>query len=320
MQFIKSIFSSSTSSRKSTKKTGSPCAQKIDQSNAKKCARLGQEIHSSLLESQQLAQQPLNMLSEKFKDCSWGTRYDETKKTLIFDLDNTLILACKDVPENGKYAQIILEKDDQLVVRYIVKRPGLLKFLKKLSKKFNICIYTSAEETYAKKVIEATSISKYIYTFYDRAHCNKVGNCSFVKDIWALGFKDTQAVLIDDIAFQIENQPNNGINIKAFEGQECDRELYKLYPFLKKLQGIEDVRPVQKHLNDHVNGGFKVCRKYSDEYEPDVDEGCHQNEVKPSCCPESMLNRRSLESCFSTSTHSHSDSESLITIPFSDLY
>lgn len=37
----------------------------------------------------------------------------------------------------------------------------------------------------------------------------------------------------------MECQPDNGINIKPFEGEECDRELYKLYPFLQKLNEVK---------------------------------------------------------------------------------
>jgi len=147
----------------------------------------------------------------------------------------------------------------------------------------------------------------------------KIDDCVYAKNIWTLGFRKEQAVLIDDIPMQMECQPENGINIKAFEGEECDRELYKLYPFLQKLNEIEDIRPVPKRLNDHINGSFRVEKveicEYSDEYELDFDEGCSRKIVKPSCCPASMFNRNSLyplEVCLSssTSTHTHSDSES----------
>lgn len=50
----------------------------------------------------------------------------------------------------------------------------------------------------------------------------------------------------------MECQPENGINIKPFEGEECDRELYKLYPFLQKLNDVSKLESpiLKKKLDD----------------------------------------------------------------------
>mmetsp|Transcript_71874 Transcript_71874/g.83536 ORF Transcript_71874/g.83536 Transcript_71874/m.83536 type:complete len:318 (+) Transcript_71874:105-1058(+) len=316
MEFIKQLFSLD-STRRGTKVTASSLFKK-SKSKVSKCCN-----NVSKTSPEQQAERPeafgLNFCqtaSEKFNDSTWGLRYQQDKKTLIFDLDNTLIYASKEIPEAQKYTHITLEKNGEYLVRYVVKRPGLIKFLKKLSQFFNICIFTSAEETYAKKVIEATKISKYIYTVYDRAYCKKISEFSYLKNIWNLGFQKDQTILIDDIPFQMDCQPENGINIKPFEGEECDRELYKLYPFLQKMNGIMDVRPVNKYLDDHLKGDFKVKRAecdYTDGCDLDFEEGCTITGIKSSCCPSSMLNRNSLSlletSLSSTSTQSQADSE-----------
>lgn len=40
---------------------------------------------------------------------------------------------------------------------------------------------------------------------------------------------------------QRNNQPDNCIHIKPFEGEARDRELYALYPFLQKISGVKTV-------------------------------------------------------------------------------
>jgi len=234
-------------------------------------------------------------LQHKFEDCAWGLTYQKNKKTLIFDLDNTLIYASKHIPENYKYTSITFEKDGQYLVRYIVKRPGLLKFLKGLSKNFNICVFTSAEEQYARKIIETTKISKYIYTVYDRSHCDKINDFLYLKNIWTLGFEQKQAVLIDDFVTQKQNQPDNCIHIKSFEGEAFDRELYTLYPFLRELSETDDVRPVQQHYREHVDKlsqcqeqTQKIMQEYED-YGLELDEGCRKSFIRTFKCHPSIL-------------------------------
>lgn len=45
----------------------------------------------------------------------------------------------------------------------------------------------------------------------------------------------------------------NSIQIKAYEGGSCDRELKYLAKFLRHLTKVEDIRPISKHYDNFLN-------------------------------------------------------------------
>jgi Dullard-like phosphatase family protein len=239
----------------------------------------------------------ITKLADKFKDCSWGLTYQQNKKTLLLDLDNTLIYASKEIPDIMDYTSVTFEYGGEYLVRYVIKRPGVSKFLKKLSKQFNLCVYTSADETYARKIIEATNISKYIYTLYDRSHCEKINKNGFSKNIWSLGFEKTQAILIDDLTAQAKHQPENCILVKPFAGEVSDKELYALYPFLQKLITVEDVRFAAKNFAEYkddvscvLSQEVKAPSDFS-EYGTELEEGCCKADIRAFECRPTMMRR-----------------------------
>mmetsp|Transcript_30366 Transcript_30366/g.35057 ORF Transcript_30366/g.35057 Transcript_30366/m.35057 type:complete len:301 (-) Transcript_30366:173-1075(-) len=287
MDRIKQLFSSEKSSKSLLRRAFSK-SNKANSEKTKKCQVSDQQ-------AEELSDRHSSFIDTDRSDSSiFGSKYQQERKTLIFDLDNTLIFTCNDIPESGKFAPITLQRDGEYVIKYVIKRPGLLKFLKSLSKNFNICVFTSAEATYARKVIEAVKISKYIYAMYDRTHCKKVKSSLYQKNIWSLGFEQKQVILIDDFAFQAECQPENCIQIKPFEGDVNDRELYQLYPFLQRINQADDVRPVQKNLNNHLeNSNKSKIQKCSiveecNDYEVDLDEGCSKSFIRTFVCRPSM--------------------------------
>ena len=79
---------------------------------------------------------------------------DEKKKTLVIDIDETII-HCEEEPsqphelvlpiklENGEYANA-----------YIAIRPYAISFLKKMAKTFEIIAFTASHESYADVVLD----------------------------------------------------------------------------------------------------------------------------------------------------------------------
>lgn len=49
-------------------------------------------------------------------------------------------------------------------------------------------------------------------------------------------------MIIDNSIISFMNQLDNGIPIKSYCGEECDKELTALLPFLKELSKCDDVR------------------------------------------------------------------------------
>lgn len=149
---------------------------------------------------------------------------------------------------------------------FVIKRPGVEEFVKELSKKFTIFIYTSSLKEYAYAMIDLLNINEYVKEVYHRDHC-KLSGKGFVKDLSVIrkNFKDL--ILIDDSALQASNQPFNSFKIHAFRGEADDQELTKLLPVLEKLAGEEDVRPVELKMKTYVRelGGDDYLKLSSDE-------------------------------------------------------
>ncbi|KAJ1990189.1 Nuclear envelope morphology protein 1, partial [Dimargaris cristalligena] len=105
------------------------------------------------------------------------------KKTLVLDLDETLIhgtLLCS----SGSYHQLVeVVVDNVSCLYYIYKRPHVDYFLKKVSEWYNIVIYTASIVEYADPVIDALDPNgTMIQRRYFRESCIQRGN-NFIKDL-----------------------------------------------------------------------------------------------------------------------------------------
>ena len=68
----------------------------------------------------------------------------EGKKTLVLDLDETLIHANFEEFEKGSDIKISVRIDKNLYQIYALKRPGVEEFLERMSKLYEIVIYTAS--------------------------------------------------------------------------------------------------------------------------------------------------------------------------------
>jgi len=196
------------------------------------------------------------------EDRAFEKIYQREKQTLVLDLDETLVHTEPEVPKR-KFFPITVEKNGQIAILYVVPRPGLLKFMTKMSEIYNICIYTCGNETYANKVAIATGINKFIYAIYSRNYCKKLEGSLYQKDLWSLGFNPQETIFVDDFSMQTAKHCENSIQIKAFEGQSCDRELRYLTEFLRHLHRVPDIRPISKHYDDFLAQPV-ACKKKDD--------------------------------------------------------
>jgi len=118
-----------------------------------------------------------------------------------------------------------------------------------------------------------------------------------LKNIWSLGFEQTQAILIDDLAAQAKYQPENCILVKPFAGEASDRELYALYPFLQKLSTVEDVRIGLKNFAEYKNDvSCALARQVKapfdfSEYGTELEEGCCKANIRAFECHPTMMRR-----------------------------
>ena len=132
-------------------------------------------------------------------------------------------------------------------------RMGTEKFIKILSTYCEICIFTASTKYYADTVINGLGNHNLIdYRLY-RQHTN-INNGVNIKDLSKLGRDLSKIIIIDNIEDNYQLQPNNGINISDFEGDENDNELeYLLKDLLEivKVPGknvIDELHKVRKNM------------------------------------------------------------------------
>ena len=154
------------------------------------------------------------------------------KYTLVLDLDETLVHYISD--NDSSYIQI---------------RPGAEEFIKDLSEFYEIIIFTAALKNYADLVIEGIDPDGVISDRLYRQHTVSVGNAN-IKDLDKLGRDIKHVIIVDNFLENFSLQPQNGLNILDFEGNEYDEELDYLKKDLIKLVKLnpDDVRHYLKDI------------------------------------------------------------------------
>lgn len=168
------------------------------------------------------------------------------KKTLIFDLDETLIHS-SDFPPHPKVLSFKMGDPPF----YVFKRPGLDDFLRKYSKLFDIFIFTSGDKMYADPIINA------ICPYLDEQHrlfrnsCT-VENNEIHKDLDAFKRPPTDIILVEDNFNLKKVRPNNTIIVQRWEGIPFDTTLIKWLPqILDDCLKAKDVRDVIGKISDN---------------------------------------------------------------------
>jgi Dullard-like phosphatase family protein len=161
---------------------------------------------------------------------------DKREYTLVLDLDETLVHYYEDTEEENAYVKV---------------RLGTENFIKKLSQYCEIGIFTASTEDYANIVIDGLDCSDKIDFRLYRQHTSL--ECGFnVKDLSKLGRDLSKIIIIDNIEENYCLQPENGLNIIDFEGDESDHELNFL---------LEDLLQIVKEKNKDIRDLLPEVRK-----------------------------------------------------------
>ena len=162
--------------------------------------------------------------------------------TLVVDLDETLVHYVEE--ESRAYVQV---------------RPYADYFLTEMGKYFEIVIFTAAAEDYADIVLNELDKNNAIdYKLY-RKHTEQI-NGVFIKDLSKLGRDINKVVIIDNNKDNFSLQPENGLHICSFLGDQEDDELYLLTTDLMKIVkgNKKDLRPAVKEIDAIMKKRYKT--------------------------------------------------------------
>lgn len=199
--------------------------------------------------------------SEKFirsKQISLPEQITKKTKTLLLDLDETLIHSCmlRDNPDvilsyNGSG----MESPKQLPLKI---RPHLKEFLSALSPLYEIVIFTASASAYAKTIINyIDKEKKHINAILSREHCMETKNGFYIKDLRIIKERDLKdMIIVDNLVHSFGFQIENGVPILEFINDKKDEELRHLKEYLLEAHKHDDLRAFNKKvlkLHDFAN-------------------------------------------------------------------
>lgn len=174
--------------------------------------------------------------------------YTNTKRTIILDLDETLVHSTMQVPGVKYDFMVMVNMETEIMPIFVVKRPGVTEFLERLGENYKVAVFTAGLEDYASQVLDELDKNHVISQRLYRDSCTEV-NGRYVKDLSLVVGKDLgRALIVDDNPSSYSLQPENGVPIKAFVDDLKDQELLKLVDFLECCDEYEDMRDAVKDL------------------------------------------------------------------------
>lgn len=121
---------------------------------------------------------------------------DKDKKTLVIDLDETLVHSSfKPIPNPDIVLEVEIENNVCQV--FVLVRPGTDKFLERMSLFFELVIFTASLSKYASPLMRKLDPRQLCGYHLFREHCTFY-NGVFVKDMSRLGRNLSDVIILDN--------------------------------------------------------------------------------------------------------------------------
>ncbi|KAG1470574.1 hypothetical protein G6F56_002607 [Rhizopus delemar] len=167
---------------------------------------------------------------------------DQEKKCLVLDLDETLVHSSFKMIPNPDFI-VPVEIDNQHHNVYVLKRPGVDEFMRKMGEKYEIVVFTASLSKYADPVLDILDIHKVVKHRLFRESCfNHRG--TYVKDLSQLGRNLLSTLILDNSPASYLFHTSNAVPVSTWFNDPHDTELLDLVAFLDDLTMVDDVQVV----------------------------------------------------------------------------
>ena len=188
---------------------------------------------NNFLNSEDINSKYLNYLNSK--KITLGRNNSNRKKTLIIDLDETLVHS--DFSFNfEKHDEILNFKTERIedIQVPLILRPGVKSFLQNVANKFEIVVFTASRKEYANAILDYLDPENNIFSHrLYRESCIPLFGKIFIKDLRIISDRyQSDMVIVDNSIYSFTNQISNGVLITSFFSDPADKELYNLENYL----------------------------------------------------------------------------------------
>ncbi|KAI9868201.1 MAG: hypothetical protein M1813_006946 [Trichoglossum hirsutum] len=163
------------------------------------------------------------------------------KKCLVLDLDETLVHSSFKVLHQADFT-IPVEIEGQYHNVYVIKRPGVDQFMKRVGELYEVVVFTASVSKYGDPLLDQLDIHHVVHHRLFRESCyNHQGN--YVKDLSQVGRDLRETIIIDNSPTSYIFHPQHAVPISSWFSDAHDNELLDLIPVLEDLAGpqVRDV-------------------------------------------------------------------------------
>lgn len=161
------------------------------------------------------------------------SRQFANKKCLILDLDETLVHSSFKYLRTADFV-LPVDIDDQVHNVYVIKRPGVDEFLKRVGELFEVVVFTASVSRYGDPLLDILDKSKSIHHRLFREACyNYEGN--YIKNLSQIGRPLSEIIILDNSPASYIFHPQHAIPISSWFSDTHDNELIDIIPLLEDL-------------------------------------------------------------------------------------
>lgn len=169
------------------------------------------------------------------------------KKCLIIDLDETLVHSSFKQVQNADFV-VPVEIDGTVHQVYVLKRPFVDDFLKRMGELFECILFTASLAKYADPVADLLDRSSVFRGRLFREACVYYrGN--YVKDLSRLGRDLNKTIILDNSPASYIFHPENAVGCTSWFDDPNDTELIDLIPHFEQLAASESVYHILNNNN-----------------------------------------------------------------------
>ncbi|KAG9256112.1 HAD-like domain-containing protein [Emericellopsis atlantica] len=157
------------------------------------------------------------------------------RKCLVLDLDETLVHSSFKILHQADFT-IPVEIEGNYHNVYVIKRPGVDEFMKRVGELYEVVVFTASVSKYGDPLLDQLDIHKVIHHRLFRESCyNHQGN--YVKDLSQIGRDLKDTIIIDNSPTSYIFHPQHAVPISSWFSDAHDNELLDLIPVLEDLAG-----------------------------------------------------------------------------------